>query len=136
MDHPAPTVGRTVNFVLHEGKNAGQIRSAIITRVWRPADDKAPTREAEVVQLTVNLDGSNDLRPQDLLQGEARELLSQIERCGASPDLTTAVVMAARLQERIARFAGGEFLTHLAVSSAHFDSTGTQRGTWHWPTRG
>ena len=60
---PIPKPGRHVNFVLHEGQNAGQIRTAIITRVWRSEGDGLPacTQPGETVQLTVFLDGSNDI---------------------------------------------------------------------------
>lgn len=48
--NPKPTVGRIVHYRLKEGKSKGEIRPAIITRLW--TDD--------CVQLTVFVDGSND----------------------------------------------------------------------------
>ena len=52
-----PTVGRTVRYVLNDtdlegGKNAGEERAAVITRVWPGV--------TEHVQLTVFLDGANE----------------------------------------------------------------------------
>ncbi len=46
----APTIGRIVNYVLPTGRNAGQVRPAIIVRVWSPT----------MVQLQVFTDSFND----------------------------------------------------------------------------
>jgi hypothetical protein len=48
-----PTVGRTVLYVLGEGSNLGQIRPAIIVRVWSD----------NCVQLQIFTDGENDQLP-------------------------------------------------------------------------
>ncbi len=49
-----PTVGRIVHYVLPQGDaNAGQVRPAIIVRVWSPTN----------VQLQQFTDGSNDNPP-------------------------------------------------------------------------
>lgn len=45
-----PTVGRVVHYVLPEGKNAGQVRPAIVVDVW----------SATCVNLRVFVDGLND----------------------------------------------------------------------------
>lgn len=50
MDQPKPTVGRIVHYVLPEGRNAGEHRPAIVTRVWSDV----------CVQLQVFTDGEND----------------------------------------------------------------------------
>jgi hypothetical protein len=47
-----PTEGRIVNYVLPTGRNAGQVRPAIIVRVW-PDND-------ESIQLQVFTDCTND----------------------------------------------------------------------------
>lgn len=48
-----PTVGRIVGYVLESGSNVGQVRPAMIVRVWN--DD--------CVQLQVFTDGPNDGLP-------------------------------------------------------------------------
>lgn len=52
------TEGRIVHFVLPCGRSEGQIRPAIVTRVWRDADGKS--QENGVCQLTVFVDQVND----------------------------------------------------------------------------
>lgn len=54
-----PTVGRIVNYVLEEGPNTGEIRPAIIVKVW--SDD--------MVQLQVFVDNTNDRIQQGLATG-------------------------------------------------------------------
>ena len=61
-----PTVGRIVNYILPDGPAVGQIRPAIIVRVWPGADGKATVQS--LVQLQVFMDGSgsatwNDCAP-------------------------------------------------------------------------
>jgi len=61
-----PTVGRIVNYILPDGPAIGQIRPAIIVRVWTDAVGKATVQS--LVQLQVFMDGSgaatwNDCAP-------------------------------------------------------------------------
>ncbi len=50
-----PTIGRIVHYLLREGRSAGELRPAIIVRVWPDGHGAENT-----VQLRVFLDGSND----------------------------------------------------------------------------
>jgi len=114
-----PSIGRTVHYVL----SPGQERPAVIVRVW----DEKPT-EKSVVQLQVFTDGENDglknvewrtsvhqdnakapgtwheperAPVKDSINDLASELCYQIERCGASEELTKASVMASDLAARL-----------------------------------
>ena len=53
-----PTVGRIVHYVMPEShRRAGEIRPAVVVRVWKPIDDPA---HPGMSNLQVLLDGSND----------------------------------------------------------------------------
>lgn len=54
-----PTPGRIVFYVLDQGRNIGEVRPAIIVKVW--SDD--------LVQLQVFTDNTNDGLPDGLAQG-------------------------------------------------------------------
>lgn len=49
------SIGRTVHYVLPDGRSAGQHRPAIVLRVWGEA-----TAWPQTVQLAVFVDGTND----------------------------------------------------------------------------
>lgn len=55
---PGLTEGRIVHYVLPDGRSAGQIRPAIVVRVWR---DVSPDLIAQgYSNLQVFIDGTND----------------------------------------------------------------------------
>lgn len=51
-------IGDIVLFVLHEGRSIGQVRPAIVTRIWLGADGKPQPNG--ICQLTIFPDQSND----------------------------------------------------------------------------
>jgi hypothetical protein len=56
-----PTVGRLVHYVMPNGRSAGDVRPALIVRVWDGPGDALPPGEAvPLVQLQVFTDGMND----------------------------------------------------------------------------
>lgn len=54
---PNPTIGRIVLYVLNDGISGGQVRPAIITRVWTDLDHAS---NPGMVNLHVFTDGNND----------------------------------------------------------------------------
>lgn len=58
--------GRIVHYVLPDGRSAGQVRPAIVVRVWRGADGKA--QENGICQLCVFVDGNNDVFSEKAVQ--------------------------------------------------------------------
>ncbi len=52
------TEGRIVHYVMPDGRNRGEDRTAIIVRVWRDGEGKPPANG--VSQLAVFVDGTND----------------------------------------------------------------------------
>lgn len=106
-----PSIGRIVHYVLANGEH----RAATVVNCW-PSPDPV---QASIANLTVHLDGSNDLqtaRPVDASLGGP-------------------VFVGFCKPELAPQNAGAVYPGSLCVGSAAQDEDTKAPGTWHWPER-
>lgn len=108
----APSIGRIVHFVLANGQH----RAATVVNCWPSAD---PT-QASTANLTVHLDGCNDL---------------QTARSNGDSFGDAAVLPGMCKPELIPQGAAALYAGSLVVGSASQDEETHAPGTWHWPER-
>lgn len=98
-----PTIGRAVHYVLANGEH----RAATVVNAW------PGSAQPSICNLTVHLDGSNDLNQADSSQPASGRCHPYLIPPGADNRIPGVLV----------------------VGSAHQDEDTHAPGTWHWPER-
>lgn len=118
---PLPTVGRVVWYVVPEGRGQGEIRPAVVVRVFARDDGEMP-----LVNLAVLLDGHNDRmeRPSWPLA------LPELAKVNDADARAAFQQLHASLIESFDQLSSQRYV--LWATSAQHDPAGLVLGSWHW----